>query len=412
MKKILIYGLGKTGKALVKFCKKRNISFTTFDDRDNGDINFEDKLKNCSEIIVSPGIGLKNRNLKKAIQLGIKVISEIEFASRFISKPIIAITGTNGKTTTTLITYDLLKSTGLNVFLGGNIGTPLINAANKENKYDYILIEVSSFQLQFIDSSFKPFISAILNVSENHLDHHLDMDEYILCKKNIFKNQSNQDYLLVSQKELTINKINPIKINPLKNKKIYSTDNAIFAEKNKLNRKELKLYGPHNIGNILFSLNIIAIIKKIEKKQLQVIKKFAPPLHRLEKLKTKMIIFNDSKSTSPQATEVAIKSFAEKIVLIMGGKDKGLDYSSLNKSLKRKVKLLILFGENKFELAKTFRDIKIYLAADLHASVKEGIKRTNTSEVLLFSPGTSSFDRYKSYSERGEEFKKYVKELS
>ncbi len=412
MKKILIYGLGRTGRDLVKFCKKRNMSFTTFDDRDNSDINFEDSLKNCSEIIVSPGIGLRNINLQKAIKSGIKVISEIEFASRFISKPIIAITGTNGKTTTTLITYDLLKSIGLNVFLGGNIGTPLINAVNKENKYDYILIEVSSFQLQFIDLSFKPFISAILNVSENHLDHHFNMEEYKLCKKNIFKNQSDRDYLLVSQKELKINKINPLKINPLKNKKIYSTDNAIFAEENKLNINELKLYGPHNIENILFSLNIFTIIKKIEKKQLQVVKDFTPPFHRLEKLKGKIAIFNDSKSTSPQATGVAINSFSEKIVLIMGGKDKNLDYSSLNKDFKRKVKLLILFGENKFELAKTFRNVKIYLASDLRSSVKEGIKRTNSSDVLLFSPGTSSFDQYKSYSERGEEFKKYVKELS
>ena len=369
-------------------------------------------LNQTSEIVTSPGISLRNKNLKKALKRKIKVVSEIEFASKFITKPIIAITGTNGKTTTTLITYNLLKSAGFNIFLGGNIGTPLINAVEKQEEYDYILLEVSSFQLQFIDSSFKPFISAVLNISENHLDHHLDINEYIAAKKNIFKNQTLTDYLLIDDRKIKVTTTNLTKINPLKNKQIYLTDNNIIVEELKIKIRDLKLYGLHNIHNILFSLNIFKIIKKIQKQQIHKLKNFTPPLHRLEKLRTKKIIFNDSKSTSPHATEMAINSFKNRIVLIMGGKDKNLDYSSLHKSLRKKVKFLILFGENKFQLAKIFNDMKVYLAPDLFLSVKKAINMTKANDILLFSPGTSSFDQFKSFEERGEKFKKYVKQLS
>ena len=412
MKKILIYGLGVTGKDLVKFCKKNSIPFFTFDDFYNDDCQFEKLLNQTSEIVTSPGISLRNKNLKKALKRKIKVVSEIEFASKFITKPIIAITGTNGKTTTTLITYNLLKSAGFNIFLGGNIGTPLINAVEKQEEYDYILLEVSSFQLQFIDSSFKPFISAVLNISENHLDHHLDINEYIAAKKNIFKNQTLTDYLLIDDRKIKVTTTNLTKINPLKNKQIYLTDNNIIVEELKIKIRDLKLYGLHNIHNILFSLNIFKIIKKIQKQQIHKLKNFTPPLHRLEKLKTKKIIFNDSKSTSPHATEMAINSFKNRIILIMGGKDKNLDYSSLHKSLRKKVKFLILFGENKFQLAKIFNDMKVYLAPDLFLSVKKAINMTKANDILLFSPGTSSFDQFKSFEERGEKFKKYVKQLS
>ena len=154
MKKILIYGMGKTGIELARFCKRKSISFLTFDDNINTNKEFIQSLSQCNEIIISPGVGLRNKNIKLAIKNKVRIISEIEFASRFLHKPIIAITGTNGKTTTTLLTYKLLKSAKLDVFLGGNIGTPLIKAIESQNKYDFILVEVSSFQLQFIDKSF------------------------------------------------------------------------------------------------------------------------------------------------------------------------------------------------------------------------------------------------------------------
>jgi UDP-N-acetylmuramoylalanine--D-glutamate ligase len=199
MKKILIYGMGKTGIELKKFCKRNSINFCTFDDKTDNQSDFIKLSEKCSYIVVSPGIGLRNKNLKIAIKKKIKIISEIEFASKFLDKPIIAITGTNGKTTTAMLTEKLLTSAGIKVFLGGNIGTPLINAVNSKEKFDLILVEVSSFQLQFIDLSFKPFVSALLNISENHLDHHLNFREYKESKMKIFKNQNKTDYSLIVQ---------------------------------------------------------------------------------------------------------------------------------------------------------------------------------------------------------------------
>ena len=412
MKKVLIYGMGKTGIELMRFCKRKSIGYLTFDDNTNTPEQFVLYLSQCHLIITSPGVGLRKKNIRLAIKKKIKVISEIEFASRFLSKPIIAITGTNGKTTTTLLTYKLLKSARLNVFLGGNIGTPLIKAVESQDKYDFILVEVSSFQLQFIDTSFSPFISAILNFSENHLDHHLDMNEYAESKRKIFRNQTTMNYSLSSMSELFHPESKSIRLNPLKNKKIYSKDNQIIVGDIKIMAKELKLLGPHNVENILFSLNIFCLIKKITNKQIIALKTFSSPPHRLEIIKGGKYIVNDSKSTSPQATEVAIKSFSNKIILIMGGKDKKLDYVSLARLIKNKVKLLILFGENKFELAKILNPKTMYLAPSLFEAVSTGLKETKRGIPLVFSPGTSSFDEFSSFTERGETFKKYVKELS
>ena len=412
MKKILIYGMGKTGIELKKFCKRNSINFCTFDDKTDNQSDFIKLSEKCSYIVVSPGIGLRNKNLKIAIKKKIKIISEIEFASKFLDKPIIAITGTNGKTTTAMLTEKLLTSAGIKVFLGGNIGTPLINAVNSKEKFDLILVEVSSFQLQFIDLSFKPFVSALLNISENHLDHHLNFREYKESKMKIFKNQNKTDYSLIVQPQFIKKNIKSNRINPLKNNKIYETDDNIIIENMKIRKDELKLLGPHNIKNILFSLNIFSLFKKPTKKQINVLRNFSSPPHRLQRISRNRIIINDSKSTSPQATEVAIKSFNRKIILIMGGKNKGLNYNSLLKLIKDKVKLLILCGENKFELSKIFDSNSNLIASNLLEAVTLGLKNLKSEEVLLFSPGTSSFDQYDSFTHRGEIFTDYVKKLS
>lgn len=414
MKKVLIYGLGKTGTELVKFCKRRRIPFLTFDDKINKNESFCNYLKKCTEIVVSPGVGLRNSNIREAIKLKKTVISEIEFASRFISKPIVAITGTNGKTTTTLLTSGLLESSGLRVFTGGNIGTPLIKAVNKQNDYDIILLETSSFQLQFIGRSFRPSVSAILNISENHLDHHFDMEEYISSKMNIIKNQDENCHFIYADKILSKlkQKSLPRHHNPYKNINIkLIKDKILINEYLSVKSSKIKLLGQHNLTNILFALNIFEIFQKITKKQISFLENFSSPDHRLEIVNKRGTIINDSKSTSPLATEVALKSIQKDLVLIMGGKDKELKYNSLLPLVNKKVKLLVLYGENKFELAKLFKKNKMILAVNLSDAVKVATKNKLRSQVLLFSPGTSSFDQFKSFAERGEKFKEYVKRV-
>jgi len=426
-KKILIYGMGITGIELVEFCKKNEIPYIPFDDTKQlinksekvlgPKDNFKNLLKYCNEIVVSPGIGLRNKNIQLAIKYRKKIISEIEFASRYITKPIVAITGTNGKTTTTLLTFQLLKSGGYKVFLGGNIGRPLITSVALQNQYDLILVEVSSFQLQFIQSSFRAFVSAFLNISENHLDHHWDMDEYMKSKMNIFKNQDEGCFALCSRNvyKTILNRKKASFLDPFANSSLRVSRNKIrINNKDHIGIDDTKLIGAHNLSNISFGLSIFSIFKSISSDQLKIVKNFSSPNHRLEIIKKYRgrVIINDSKSTSPQATEAALRSLKKNTVLIMGGKNKGLDYNLLKEQVDKKVIKLILFGENKFELAKFFNKSKKIIAVDLEDAVEEGLKKFYKGQTLLFSPGTSSFDQFNSYSDRGEQFKEYVKKLS
>ena len=412
-KKILIYGMGTTGKAVKKFCENNKIKYFTFDDNKDKKNKFKKLIKNTSKIILSPGIPRSNDNVKFAINKKIDVISEIEFASEYLKKPLIAITGTNGKTTTCLLTYTLLKDLGKKVFLGGNIGKPLISSLNKSIKYDLYLVECSSFQLQFIKNKFSPFISMITNLSPNHLDHHKNLKEYYESKYKIFSNQKRDSYFISNIKNIEnknkffkLKKINFITCN-LKESKKYIIYKKIKIDKNKLN-----LIGSHNFTNIINSLEILSIFNEPNKKTLDSLYKFTPPAFRLEKILNKPYIYNDSKSTSPGATAKALDSFDKKIYLIMGGKDKNLDYMSIKEIIKRKAKKLFLYGENKFKLSKYLNDINYEICVNLESAVQSSLVQVKPNDIILFSPGTSSFDQFKSYIERGKSFNSYVRQFT
>ena len=412
-KKILIYGMGKTGAAVKKFCIKKNIPYETYDDKKQNPDKFKNLLEKISTIVLSPGVPASNGNIKLAIKTKINVISEIEFASRYIDKPLIAITGTNGKTTTCLLTYNLLKSQKKRIFLGGNIGKPLVSSLNDAKTYDLYLVECSSFQLQFIDKSFRPFISLITNLSPNHLDHHNSLREYYDSKFNIFKNQFKSSFYIEGEKLknqkiklLKRKKINIISLNLNQDKKYLYYDN-LKIDKNKLN-----VIGNHNYKNIISALKILSIYTKVDKSHLEILYKFNPPNFRLEKVSNQPKIYNDSKSTSPAATLKALESFNEKVYLIIGGKDKNLDYSELLKVLAKRTKGIFIFGQNKFKLAKYFYKFEYEICSDLRNAVELCIKKAGKKDIILFSPGTSSFDSYKSYNQRGEVFNSYVRQFS
>ena len=253
--KILIYGMGVTGKAVKNFCSQKKIPYELYDDTKKK-VDFKEILKDISTVVLSPGIKKNNLNIQIALKKKIKVISEIEFAAKFTKKPIIAITGTNGKTTTTLLTYEILKNYGLKVFIGGNIGTPFIKGMLMQENYDIFLLECSSFQLQFIDKEFSPKVSVITNLSPNHLDHHKDLDEYYESKFNIFKYQKKNDSLILKKNiELNSLKIIPRKIFL----RIPRKKNYIEVHELKIFLKNLKIVGSHNIENLLFALEIAKI---------------------------------------------------------------------------------------------------------------------------------------------------------
>ena len=402
--KILIYGMGITGKAVKNFCKYKKIPYEIYEDTKSKD-NFKKILKKISTIVLSPGIRKSNLNIKFALENKIKVISEIEFAAKFTEKPIIAVTGTNGKTTTTLLTYEILKNHGLKVFVGGNIGTPFIQGILMEKNYDIFLLECSSFQLQFIDKEFAPKVSVITNLSPNHLDHHKDLIEYYGSKFNIFKNQKENDFLILKRDiELSKLKIVPKKILIKKSR----NKNYIIQNKIKILLNNLKIVGNHNIENLSFAMEIANIFTKLNKNIIKKIYQFKPPKFRLEKILDKPKIFNDSKSTSPDATVNAIKSFNSKIYLLMGGKDKNLNYISVKKILGEKVEKVFLIGENKFLLAQFFSSKNCIICKDMEDAVIQLKKIIKKSDTIVFSPGSSSFDSYASYIERGEKFNQYV----
>ena len=412
-KKILIYGMGKTGKAVKKFCENNKIKYFTFDDNIDKRNRFDKLIKNTSKIIISPGISKSNENIKFAISKKIDVISEIEFASSYIEKPLIAITGTNGKTTTCLLTYALLKDLGKKVFLGGNIGKPLISSLNRKIEYDLYLVECSSFQLQFINNKFSPFISLITNLSPNHLDHHKNLKEYYDSKYKIFSNQKRNSYFISNIKNIKRkNKFFETKKINFINSSLNESKKYIMYKKIKIDKNKLKLIGGHNFANIVNSLEILSIFIEPNKKTLDCLYKFRPPSFRLEKISNKPHIYNDSKSTSPAATAKALDSFNEKIYLIMGGKDKNLDYMSIKKVMKRRTKKIFLYGENKFKISRHLNDINCEICIDLKSAVKNCLIQAKHNDIILFSPGTSSFDQFKSYIERGNSFNSYVRQFT
>ena len=233
-------------------------------------------------------------------------------------------------------------------------------------------------------------------------------------KMNIIKNQDENCHFICADKILSKlkQKSLPRHHNPYKNINIkLIKDKILINEYLSVKSSKIKLLGQHNLTNILFALNIFEIFQKITKKQISFLENFSSPDHRLEIVNKRGTIINDSKSTSPLATEVALKSIQKDLVLIMGGKDKELKYNSLLPLVNKKVKLLVLYGENKFELAKLFKKNKMILAVNLSDAVKVATKNKLRSQVLLFSPGTSSFDQFKSFAERGEKFKEYVKRV-
>jgi UDP-N-acetylmuramoylalanine--D-glutamate ligase len=435
----LVVGLGKTGIETLKFIGQRgfnprgtdNSPRKLLDDKaiiglmESGiKIEFEahsdEYLEWADELIISPGVSINTPYLVKAKKLNKIIVSEIEFAARFISKPIIAITGSNGKTTTTSLISEILKNSGFNIFTGGNIGTPLISAAPNAEEYDFIVLETSSFQLQATDK-FKPFISVFLNVSPNHLDHHKDFDEYFHSKTKIFKNQTSDDWAIINSGDENIKKCTgDIKSeiigfgNGSEIENIVLNSHIVEFRNEKYDLTGMKLIGEHNLDNAMCAIaasKIAGCSKEIIEKT---IVGFEPLPHRIEYIGRHrgVNVYNDSKSTSPGATLKALESISPPIILLAGGKDKGTDYKVLTSTLNQKVKHLVLFGEAKKRMKQQLgMSVDTTIANSLEEAVETAFLNSSDNDSILLSPACSSFDMFSSYEERGEVFKKIVENI-
>ena len=451
-------GLGKSGIETIIFLKKRGAVVVATDTASenelegsmnrlrNMEIRWEvgshhmDTFLSSDFIIVSPGVPHTIPPIAAAMERGIPVLGEIELASRFISEPLIAITGTNGKTTTTGLLGDMLKASGQRVFVGGNIGTPLIAYADNQQKSDHLVIEVSSFQLDTIET-FKPKISVLLNITPDHLDRYADFTAYVDSKGRIFKNQSKDDTAILNGFDLWVRGL----CGQITAETLFFTGRLDHEQGSEVTEQGIgfhflsrgadatkglipdtgeKIYWSagqkhlqcrHILENIsaacLAAMTAGATIEGIQ----QALDAYDGLAHRMEYIG--MIgntpYYNDSKATNVDAVLRALECLEGPIVLIMGGRNKGSDFSPLANIIRQKVRTLILLGEATEEIAETLAGLAMTKKVKSMAqAVAEAHASAVAEEKILFSPACASFDMYENYKERGDNFRDAVKRLS
>jgi UDP-N-acetylmuramoylalanine--D-glutamate ligase len=442
-KRVLVVGLARTGIGVVRFLVEQGVRVVGTDIRATHELeeyrpairdlkvrielgeHRMDTFLSTDMIVVSPGVPLDIEPIAAAREKGIEVISEIELACRFIGDPIIGVTGTNGKTTTTMLLGHMLRRAGKRVFVGGNVGNPLIDCAGR-GRWDYVVAEISSFQLEGIDQ-FRPHIALMLNITEDHLDRYPHYDEYVKAKFRLFSNQRSSDFALLNADDATINAMtSPIKARkcyfslttPLKVGTFLARDGLIYRDpKGNAERFELfrvALSGVHNVENMLAAV-LAAKICSCPRESIQVaLDSFRGLPHRLEFVRELegVRFYNDSKGTNVGSVVKSLMSFPGPIILIAGGKDKGGDYAPLKGVAVERVKRLILLGEAKRRMAKAMGTSVPTTSADtLEEAVHKAFDESSPGDVVLLSPACSSFDMFRDYEERGDRFKEIVHQL-
>ena len=362
-------------------------------------------IESAELIVVSPGVHLDIPVLEEAKQRRIPIISEIELAYRLLSKPIIAVTGTNGKTTTTTLIGELLKAGGKRVAVAGNIGAPLVDV--DDSKLDYIVAEISSYQLESIDE-FKPWISVILNIQPDHLERHKTMDEYIHQKARIFMNQGSDDYVIFNMDDPQVAKM----VKGACAKQLgFSKSNSLLSP------SEIKIPGRHNLENALAAAQAAYLCGLDKKTVADVLRSFPGVEHRIEFVSkiNEIEFYNDSKATNPDSTLVALETFNERgIILILGGLDKGVTLDALCHKVKEGVRDVVLIGA----ATKRFKEAlekagypKIHLAGSMEEAVQASSHLGKPGDVVLLSPACASFDMFSNFEERGRVFKQAVRKI-
>ena len=443
MKSIIILGAGESGIGCALLAQSRgynvfvsesnNIHEPTRIQLIENNIEFEENSHNKAIkmkpdfVVKSPGIPDSSQVIKSYKKNNINVISEIEFASRHTDSEIIAITGSNGKTTTTLLTHQILNDEGLNVTIGGNIGTSF-SSLLISNDYNYLVLEVSSFQLDGI-VEFKPHIAVITNLSPDHLDRYKNYEDYIKSKFRIVMNQNSNDYLIYDGDDSMINSY--INKNNIKSKLIpFSTERKIEegAYYNNqsinisINKKKLvmptenfSIKGKHNIKNAMAAATVAHLLKIRKQTIRKSLEHFQSVEHRLENVLTinKVNYINDSKATNVNATYYALDTMEAPTIWIVGGIDKGNKYEDLFPLVHKKVKAIICLGKNNFKLVENFENIVEYIVetTSMEEAVSTAYKIAKPGYNVLLSPACASFDLFDDYKDRGRQFKAFVRKL-
>ena len=440
-KKVTVVGLGDSGlkSALLLEREEAIVSVTDESDtpsvrenakaleRDYLDIEIgehtEPFLEDTELLVISPGVEDNALPIKYAKENNIPIISELELGFNFCKGPIIAVTGTNGKSTAVSLLGDMIRSAGLPVNVCGNIGNSLSGEIDKIDEDTNVVLEVSSFQLEWI-VDFRPKISAILNIAEDHLDRYKSFKEYFDAKKEIFRNQKEDDFLILNYddkrlRDLPEKEIIKPKVLYFSAKKkvdgIYLDKGSVKVsfkgkEKTLFKLEDALLKGDHNKEDIL-AMSLMATLLDVEPGPIKsAINRFHPLSHRFETVRTfKGVEFiDDSKATNIDSARRALKSLKKKTILIAGGKDKNLSYEKILPAIKN-VKKIVLIGETRPKMRKLFKGkVPLEESETLEDAVLKSFKSAKKNEVVLLSPMSSSFDMFQDYKERGEVFKKAV----
>ena len=441
-KNILVMGLAKTGVACARFLAKAGARVTATDMRDAtalaavttelaaykirfvlGRHDAADFL-NSDLIVVSPGVPQDHPMLVTAKGAGKEIVSEIELAARFIATPLVAITGTNGKTTTTTLAGEIFKANGFTTYVGGNIGDPLIELVETGEAVERVVAEISSFQLEWIHS-FHPRVAALLNLSEDHLDRYASYQEYIDAKLRIFENQTNDDFAVVNADDPLVWKHTQglkARLFPFSRKQelaegIFHRDGVILfrhaGQEERFPTADFKLHGVHHLENIMAALACSLLLGCRPDASLEAVQGFGALHHRMEFVREVKGVqyYEDSKATNVGSVEKALESFTD-ITLIAGGKDKGGSYAPLAALVQERVRHLILIGEAADRMQTELGSLTdTRRAATLEEAVWLAAQITERGGTVLMSPACSSFDMFRDYEERAQRFIAAVKGL-
>ncbi len=445
LKRALIVGAGKSGISSARLLKKQGKKVIINDIKKEEEIpdtvkvlkelqieyvlgnHPESLLSETDFIVVSPGVSPSIPLLKKANEKNIPILGELEYAFYYTTSPIIAVTGTNGKTTVTCWIYHTLKEIGFHTVLAGNNDTPLSDVISEEIQNDWIVAEVSSYQLEY-SIYFHPNVAVVLNVTPDHLTRHPTIEEYAKVKSKIFQNLEENDFAVINSDDRWVSSMNV----PLFVQKYYfSVENKVYPgawilkkenEEQYLcfnneiidNTRCLPLKGVHNLSNALAVLCAVTAVCNTPDRVLHAMTSFKGVPHRIEFIGSRngVEFYIDSKSTNVDSLKVALESFYQPIILIAGGRGKGASYLPLRELVKEKVHFLVTIGEDAENIEKAFSDlVKTKRVSSMEEAVHVAWKNAFPKSVILFSPACASFDMYPNYEVRGDHFRECVKKL-
>jgi UDP-N-acetylmuramoylalanine--D-glutamate ligase len=444
-KRVLVVGLGRSGVASALFLKSRGARVTVSDAKAEDELrdhipalldqgitvetggHGERTFRGQDLIVVSPGVPVDAPPLAQARAVGETVIGEIELAAQFLPGPIVAITGSNGKTTTTALTGEIIKAGGFPTLVGGNIGTPAISLVAEATPETVTVLEVSSFQLETIQN-FRPKVAVILNITPDHLDRHRTFQAYADAKARIFENQRSSDFAVLNADDSTCAEMRPrIRSQVLWFSRKGQVEQGTFVSDGQITFRnsethlnvmpvsEIPLKGSHNLENVLAAVCAGVLMGRGPERIRSAVRAFKAVEHRLEFVASIRGVqyFNDSKATNVDATIKALESFPANIHVILGGKDKGSDYTVLNDLLRQRVKKVYTIGAAAAKIESQISSAaEIVHAETLESALKRASAGAVAGDVVLLAPACASFDQFKSYEHRGRLFKEVVRALA